>query len=122
MRQSISSALKQTFRPELLNRIDEIIVFESLNEQHLEQIVELLLKEVQQRLSEHKIAVELTDAAKVWLVKEGYDPVFGARPLRRAIRQHLENPISKRMLDGEFVEGDVILVDSVADGLMISKK
>jgi ATP-dependent Clp protease ATP-binding subunit ClpC len=122
LRQSISSALKQTFRPELLNRIDEIIVFESLNEQHLEQIVELLLKEVQQRLSEHKIAVELTDAAKVWLVKEGYDPVFGARPLRRAIRQHLENPISKRMLDGEFVEDDVILVDSVADGLMISKK
>jgi ATP-dependent Clp protease ATP-binding subunit ClpC len=122
LRQSISSALKQTFRPELLNRIDEIIVFESLDEQHLEQIVELLLKEVQQRLSEHKIAVELTDAAKVWLVKEGYDPVFGARPLRRAIRQHLENPISKRMLDGEFVEDDVILVDSVADGLMISKK
>jgi ATP-dependent Clp protease ATP-binding subunit ClpC len=122
LRQSISSALKQTFRPELLNRIDEIIVFESLTEQHLEQIVELLLKEVQQRLSEHKIGVELTDAAKMWLVKEGYDPVFGARPLRRAIRQHLENPISKRMLDGEFVEDDVILVDSVADGLMISKK
>ena len=122
LRQTISTALKQTFRPELLNRIDEIIIFDSLTEQHLQQIIELLLKEVQKRLSEHRITVELSESAKAWLIKEGYDPVYGARPLRRAIQHHVENPLSKRILDGEFVEGDVVLVDSVPDGLTITKK
>lgn len=122
LRQTISTALKQTFRPELLNRIDEIIIFDSLTEQHLHQIIELLLKEVQKRLSEHRITVELSESAKAWLIKEGYDPVYGARPLRRAIQHHVENPLSKRILDGEFVEGDVVLVDSVPDGLTITKK
>ena len=121
LRQTISSALKQTFRPELLNRIDEIIIFDSLTEEHLKQIVDLLLKDVQKRLSERGIVVELTESARSWLVKEGYDPVYGARPLRRAIQHHIENPLSRRILDGEFGEGDTILIDAAADGIIFSK-
>ncbi|MBL7120032.1 MAG: AAA family ATPase, partial [Dehalococcoidia bacterium] len=122
LRQTINSALKQAFRPELLNRIDEIIVFDSLTEEHLNQIVDLLLREVQQRLSERGITIEPTDSARSWLVKEGYDPMYGARPLRRAIQHHVENPLSKRILNGEFVEGDVVAVDVAADGLSFTKK
>jgi len=122
LRQTISSALKQAFRPELLNRIDEIIVFDSLTEEHLNRIVDLLLREVQERLSERGITIESTDSAKSWLVKEGYDPMYGARPLRRAIQHHVENPLSKRILDGEFVEGDVVSIDAAADGLSFAKK
>ena len=121
LRQAIGTALKQTFRPELLNRIDEIIVFDSLSQEHLYQIVDLLLQEVQKRLAEHSITVELTVAAKDWLVKEGFDPVFGARPLRRAIQRHLENALSRRILDGEFQEGDFISVDADSDGLRLLK-
>jgi len=121
LRQTISSALKQAFRPELLNRIDEIIIFDSLTEEHLKQIVDLLLKDVQKRLTERGIVMELTDSARSWLVKEGYDPVYGARPLRRAIQHHIENPLSKRILDGEFREGDTVLIDAAADGIVFSK-
>jgi len=122
LRQTVSRALKQAFRPELLNRIDEIIVFDSLTEEHLAQIVYLLLKDVQQRLSERRVTMELTDSAKSWLIKEGYDPLYGARPLRRAIQHNIENPLSKRILDGEFAEGDTILIDSAADGLVFTRK
>jgi ATP-dependent Clp protease ATP-binding subunit ClpC len=122
LRQTIKNALKQAFRPELINRIDEIIIFDSLNQQQLRQIVDLLIEEVKKRLSEHKIAVELTDAARAWLLKEGYDPAYGARPLRRAIQRYVENPISKGMLDGEYVEGNTILVDTKAEGLTFAKK
>jgi len=122
LRQTVSSALKQAFRPEFLNRIDEIIVFESLTEEHLKQIVGLLLKYLEKRLfAERKIAIKLTDLAKSWLVKEGYDPTYGARPLRRAIQHHVENPLSKRILDGEFKENDTILVDSTEEGLVFTR-
>ena len=122
LRQTVSSALKQAFRPEFLNRIDEIIVFESLTEEHLKQIVGLLLKYLEKRLfAERKIAIKLTDLAKSWLVKEGYDPTYGARPLRRAIQHHVENPLSKRILDGEFKEDDTILVDSTEEGLVFTR-
>jgi ATP-dependent Clp protease ATP-binding subunit ClpC len=122
LRQTISRALKQAFRPELLNRIDEIIVFESLTEEHLARIVDLLLKDVQKRLSERRVTIELTDSAKSWLIKEGYDPLYGARPLRRAIQHNIENPLSKRILDGEFTEGDTVLIDSATDGLVFTRK
>jgi ATP-dependent Clp protease ATP-binding subunit ClpC len=122
LRQTIKNALKQAFRPELINRIDEIIIFDSLNQQQLRQIVDLLIEEVKKRLSEHKMAVELTDAAKAWLLKEGYDPAYGARPLRRAIQRYVENPISKGILDGEYVEGNTIQVDAKAEGLTFAKK
>jgi ATP-dependent Clp protease ATP-binding subunit ClpC len=113
--EQIEKALREAFRPEFLNRIDEIIVFEPLTERELEQIVDLMLKDVGSRLAERKVEIEVTEAAKTELVKEGYDRVYGARPLKRTIQRRIENPLAKRILAGEFHEGDVVLVD-FADG------
>jgi ATP-dependent Clp protease ATP-binding subunit ClpC len=111
LRENVEGALKQHFRPEFLNRVDEVIIFEPLTETELMQIVDLMLNEVRKRLVEHHIALDLTPAAKEALVKEGFDPVFGARPLRRTVTREVENPLSKRILSGEFKEGDTVLVD-----------
>jgi ATP-dependent Clp protease ATP-binding subunit ClpC len=116
LRSAVEKALKETFRPELLNRIDETIIFEPLTEDDLKQVVELLTNDVRQRLAERGVGLELTDAAKEALVKEGFDPVFGARPLRRTVQRRVENPLSKRILAGEFVEGDTVVVDVSPDG------
>ncbi|MCK4697665.1 MAG: AAA family ATPase, partial [Dehalococcoidia bacterium] len=94
MKGKVMEAVKKTFRPEFINRIDEIIVFHQLTEEQLRSIVELLVKDLQQRLRERRLTIELTEDAKSWLVKEGYDPVYGARPLRRAIERYVENPLS----------------------------
>ncbi|MBI4288893.1 MAG: AAA family ATPase [Chloroflexi bacterium] len=118
---AVNRALKQAFRPEFLNRLDEIIIFKPLKEPELKRIIELLMKDVRKRLEERKIVVELTEAAKAWLVKEGYDPVYGARPLRRAIQRWLENPLAQRILRGEFKEGDRVLVEVSGEGLTFSK-
>jgi ATP-dependent Clp protease ATP-binding subunit ClpC len=107
----IEKALKGTFRPEFLNRIDEIIMFSPLSVDEMAQIVDLQMKDVLERLREHNISVELTDAARSWLANEGYDPAFGARPLNRAIQKYLESPLSTQLLAGEFKEGVSILVD-----------
>jgi ATP-dependent Clp protease ATP-binding subunit ClpC len=107
----IEKALRGAFRPEFLNRIDEIIMFSPLSLEQMEQIVVLQMKEVQDRLNEHNITVELTDAARIWLAKEGYDPAFGARPLRRAIQKHVESPLSVELLGGKFKEGATVVVD-----------
>ncbi len=118
----IMDELKRAFRPEFLNRIDEIIVFDPLTEEHIKQIVDLLIREVSKRLKEQKVEIELTDAARNWLAKNGYDPAYGARPLRRTIQRHVENELSKRLLSGGFKEGDVIVVDSSPEGLVFSNK
>jgi len=110
MRTAIESALKQTFRPELLNRIDDVIIFHPLTEEHLRSIVDLLIREVEQRLAERSIKLEVNVEAKAWLVQKGFDPVYGARPLRRAIQRYVENPISTKILQGEFKEGDTIMI------------
>jgi ATP-dependent Clp protease ATP-binding subunit ClpC len=112
---AVEKALRRTFRPELLNRIDETIVFDPLTEEDLKQIVELLLSDVRERLAERHVGLELTEAAKAELVKEGFDPVFGARPLRRTIERRVANPLSRRILAGEFAEGDTAMVGH-ADG------
>jgi len=117
MKEKVMAEVKKTFRPEFTNRIDEIIVFHELTEEQLRSIVDLMLGDLQKRLAEHKLGVELTEAAKSWLAKEGYDPLYGARPLRRAIERHVENPLSTRLLKGEFSEGDMIIVDLGDDGL-----
>jgi ATP-dependent Clp protease ATP-binding subunit ClpC len=109
--EKIEKALKSTFRPEFLNRIDEIITFSPLSLEQMGEIVDLQMKEVQERLSEHGLKVELTPAARDWLAQAGYDPAFGARPLRRALQKHVESPLSVSLLSREFNSGDVILVD-----------
>jgi ATP-dependent Clp protease ATP-binding subunit ClpC len=106
-------ALRETFRPEFLNRLDEVIVFEPLAHDELLQIVDLMAIDERRRLEESGLTFELTDAARQALVEEGYDPAFGARPLRRVIQRRLENPLSKELLAGRFEEGDCITVDFV---------
>ena len=107
----IEKALKSAFRPEFLNRIDEIIMFSPLTLEQMEEIVVLQMKEVQDRLNEHNITVQLTDAARKWLAKEGYDPAFGARPLRRAIQKNVESPLSMELLANKFKDGAAVTVD-----------
>lgn len=117
LRTSIEDSLKRTFRPEFLNRIDETIIFQPLTKEDLRKVVDLLVKEVEKLLAEHNLKIRLTEAAKDWLLKEGYDPNYGARPLRRAIQRHLENPLSAQILRGEFADGDIITVDASPEGL-----
>ncbi|MDE2860679.1 MAG: AAA family ATPase [Chloroflexota bacterium] len=117
MRASIEEALKRTFRPELLNRIDEIVIFDPLTREQILRIVDLLLAEVQRRLEERDIRITLSDEAREWLSREGFDPVYGARPLRRAVQRYVESPLSSRILAGELSGGDVVHVNVTSDGL-----
>jgi len=109
-------ALQRSFRPEFLNRIDEIIVFEPLTKENVLQIVDIMLSRLNKHLESQKVSVEVTDAAKEFLAEQGYDPKFGARPLARAIRRYIENPLSSRIIGGEFDPGDTVTVDRVQDG------
>ena len=122
MKDKVLDEVKKTFRPEFLNRLDEIIVFHELNEEQLRQIVDLMAKDLQKRLEERKLSVEITEKAKSWLAKVGYDPVYGARPLRRALEKHVENPLAIKVLAGEFKEGDTIVVDTNEEGLTFTAK
>lgn len=117
MRKNIEGTLKKTFRPELLNRIDDVVIFHPLTEENLDSIVELLIQEVEKRLAERNIKLEISSEARAWLVKKGYDPVYGARPLRRAIQKYVENPLSARILQGEFQEGDTITINTEREEL-----
>ena len=113
MHEKIEKSLKSTFRPEFLNRIDEVIMFSPLSQEQVSRIVDLQMKEVQQRLEEHGLQVQLSEEARNWLGAQGYDPVFGARPLRRALQKYIESPLSVRLLSGEYKEGDLVEVDVV---------
>ncbi|MGZ8481383.1 MAG: ATP-dependent chaperone ClpB [Candidatus Limnocylindria bacterium] len=119
--EKVREQLREHFRPEFLNRVDEIIVFRPLDEAQLRQIVGLLVDGTARRLMEGGITLEVTDAALTHLAREGYDPVYGARPLRRAIQRELENPLARRLLGGEFVSGDTVRVDS-RDGQIAFEK
>ena len=118
IRHQVTEALRQHFRPEFLNRVDDIIHFHALGVEHMRDILAIQIRTVLGRLAERKIAVELTDAASHWLVSEGFDPAYGARPLKRTIQRHVLNPLALRVLDGEFLEGDTISVEVQADGLV----
>ncbi len=122
MKEKVMAEVKKTFRPEFINRLDDILVFHELTEEHLRQIVDLMVKDLQSRLGERKLVLEMTDAAKLWLAKIGFDPVYGARPLRRAVERYVENPLSTKMLKGEFKDGGTVLVDLVDDALTFSAK
>jgi ATP-dependent Clp protease ATP-binding subunit ClpC len=113
--EKIEKALKSTFRPEFLNRIDEIITFSPLTLDQMGLIVDLQMKEVQERLGERGLTVVLTPASREWLAKEGFDPAFGARPLRRALQKHVESPLSVALLSGQYSEGETIIVDVDAE-------
>jgi ATP-dependent Clp protease ATP-binding subunit ClpC len=121
-RRKVDEGLKRTFRPEFLNRIDEIIVFQPLTMEDLMQIVDLQVAEVAERLGEQQISLELTLAAKELLVKEGYNPVYGARPLRRTVQRMVETPLSRALLRSEFAAGDTIQVDAVDGQLTFTRR
>ncbi len=115
----IEKALKETFRPEFLNRIDEIIIFSPLTVEEVEQIVDLQMAEIEDRLGEQGLTVELTEAARAWLARQGFDPAFGARPLKRALQKYVESPLSVQLLRGDFPEGSHVVVDATTeDGIV----
>ncbi len=108
--------MRHQFRPEFLNRVDEIIVFHSLTEEHLKQIVEIQLGRLRARLAERHITLELTEAARENLVRTGYDPQYGARPLKRAIQKKIETPLGRLLLKGEIRDGQTVVVDAESLG------
>ena len=121
-RQAVMNALKKRFKPEFLNRVDEYVVFHPLTRPELHEIIDKMLDEVRERLAERSIGIEVTEAAKDWLEDEGFDPTYGARPLRRAVERHVENVIAKRILAGECGDGDMIVVDAADGGLAFTRR
>ena len=117
----IEEALKKTFRPEFVNRIDEIIIFEPLSKENVMEIIDLQLREIQKRLEENEIVIELTPAAKAWLAEQGYDKEFGARPLKRALQRYVESPMSVKLLKGELKKGGKIVVDLLDNEIIFSQ-
>ena len=121
-RRQVNDALREHFRPEFLNRIDEIIFFHALGRAHLKKIVDIQLAGLVKRLEERKIHVQLTDKAKEYLVQEGYDPTYGARPLKRTIQRQVLDPLAMHVLEGDFLEGDSVSVDCAPDGELTFQK
>jgi ATP-dependent Clp protease ATP-binding subunit ClpB len=116
-RDEVNQVLQAHFRPEFLNRIDEIVIFHALTREHLAEIVDIQLRQVSQRLAERGYALEVSEAAREYLADVGYDPDYGARPLKRAIQRELQDPLALRILSGDFQEGDLIRVDRGDEGL-----
>jgi ATP-dependent Clp protease ATP-binding subunit ClpB len=112
-RDLVMAALRQHFRPEFLNRVDEIIIFHGLTKEHLKEIVEIQVSRLKQLLADRRLEIELTEAAKALLAEEGYDPAYGARPLKRVIQRQVQDPLALRLLEGEYQEGDRVLVDAM---------
>jgi ATP-dependent Clp protease ATP-binding subunit ClpB len=112
MKAQVTDTLRQVFRPEFLNRIDEVIVFHSLTEDDLARIVEILLSDLERRLEEHDLRLEVTPQSRALIAREGHDPAFGARPLKRAIQRLVENPLARALLEGKFRPGTTIRVDA----------
>jgi ATP-dependent Clp protease ATP-binding subunit ClpB len=117
MRERVTEALRQAFRPEFLNRIDEVVIFEPLSRDEIGEIVEIQLARVMDRLADRSIAVQVTPAAKGWLAQRGYDPVYGARPLKRLIQREVLDGFARKLLTGELHDGEVVTLDADGDGL-----
>jgi ATP-dependent Clp protease ATP-binding subunit ClpB len=115
LREKLLEALRRTFRPEFLNRIDETVVFHALDQKNIESIAKIQLKTLEERMAKMEIKLDVSPAALAEIAKVGFDPVFGARPLKRAIQQRIENPVAKLILQGRFGPKDVVPVD-VQDG------
>jgi ATP-dependent Clp protease ATP-binding subunit ClpA len=114
--------LKKHFRPEFLNRVDDVIIFQSLDEEELARIVDIQLERLGKRLAQQNLTLEVDKAAKKLLAKEGYDPQFGARPLKRSIQEHLLDPLATKLLEGEFKPGDRIKVNAKDGELVFVKR
>jgi ATP-dependent Clp protease ATP-binding subunit ClpC len=121
MKDKVMEELKRQFRPEFLNRIDEVIVFHALTEEDIKKIVDLMVEDLRKRLRQHDIDFELTEEAKTFLAKQGFDPHYGARPLKRAIQRHIEDRLSEALLSGTIVKGDKVRID-VQDGELTVRK
>jgi ATP-dependent Clp protease ATP-binding subunit ClpB len=122
MKRRVLDALRAHFKPEFLNRVDEVIIFHALTLENIKEIVEIQLRNLRKRLADRKISMTLTDPAKDFLAKEGFDPVYGARPLKRAIQRHIQDPLALKILQGEFSEGETVEVDaSLKNELVFSK-
>jgi ATP-dependent Clp protease ATP-binding subunit ClpA len=122
MEDKVMAELKKHFRPEFLNRVDDVIIFQSLDESELARIVDIQLGRLEQRLAQQNLTLDVDAAAKKLLASEGYDPQFGARPLKRAVQEHLLNPLSMKLLEGKFKPGDKIKVTAKDDVLVFQKK
>lgn len=120
MEDVVFDVLRRNFRPEFLNRIDEIIIFRNLDEEQIARIVDIQLSRLSKRLAEKRITFEMTDSAKKFLASKGYDPVYGARPLKRAIQRYIENQLSIEIIKGAFPDGSGIKIDSDGSGISFS--
>ncbi|MGC4117324.1 MAG: ATP-dependent chaperone ClpB [Myxococcales bacterium] len=124
VKREVMDALRGEFRPEFLNRVDEVVIFEALGKEHIARIVDIQLKRLRKLLAEKRLGLELTDGAKAFLAEHGYDPVYGARPLKRAIQQYVQDPLAMRILSGGFSPGDTIVADAPKgeDGLSFARR
>jgi len=121
MKGKVTGELRRAFRPEFLNRIDDIIVFHALDEEHIKEIVELMISEVAKRLAENDIYIYVNEEAKTILAKEGFDQMYGARPLRRAIQKQVEDRLSDELLKGEINTGDKVQVGARDNEIVVEK-
>lgn len=122
MKSNVMGELKKTFRPEFLNRVDEIIVFHPLDEEHIKQIVGLMISSLAKRMKQNDITLEVSDDAKAIIAKKGFDPVFGARPLRRSIQNMIEDRLAEEMLEDKVKQGDTISIEARDDELVFVNK
>ncbi|NCU32661.1 MAG: hypothetical protein EOM23_07010 [Candidatus Moranbacteria bacterium] len=123
MKKTVMSEVKNVFRPECLNRLDDIIVFHQLNREHISSIIDILLSDLSKRLNEKALSLELSKNAREFLIDKGYDPIYGARPLKRAIQRNIEDPLAEELLANKYEEGDVIkIILNKADGIKFVKK
>jgi ATP-dependent Clp protease ATP-binding subunit ClpC len=119
MKDKVLNEMKNVFRPEFLNRIDTTVVFHALSKEHIGQIVDLMIRDVTKNVTQKGVTLEVTEAARSWLGDKGYDPVFGARPLRRVIQNEVEDRLSESFLLGEFGPGDTVEIDMSEDSLVL---
>jgi ATP-dependent Clp protease ATP-binding subunit ClpB len=121
MEQRVSAALREAFKPEFLNRVDETIIFNSLGREQIKLIVDIQLKRLRQNLAARKLALEITERAKALIADKGYDPAYGARPLKRTIQRLIQDPLAVKILEGEFKEGDRVKIDSDGETLLFDR-
>ena len=122
VRDQVMAVVRANFRPEFLNRVDEIILFHRLKREHMEAIVDIQLERLQKLLDDRKIALELDESARKWLAEKGYDPVYGARPLKRVIQTQVQDPLAEKILLGDVRDGDVVRITAGPDRLLFRPK